>query len=88
MLPCWIFGIIGNLIAFILWYYSRTCESHRTEREGINITLFALWVIITFIPFFNIILSAFLLAVMCMKIGHEWDMVGPNLPKWMHKEIK
>ena len=84
MLVAWIIGFVMNLIVFWLWRNSR--DTGDGERIPINIILFIILVISTFVPILNII-EGFVFLTFFLVFYSEDDLEFRG-PKWMTKEIK
>lgn len=79
-------GFILNLLCFFIWRNSVTARSSFTERAPINIILFILWVILSLVPFANIIMGIFIFS--CQLTDIFIDNVRFTGPKWMNRQIK
>lgn len=95
MIPFYILGLLFNILAFHIWYCTRTKESEYQEREPINLVLFIFMIIFAFCPIVNFILGAAYLIWYLFEfntiLGSGSEYLGPirfKMPKWLRKTIK
>ena len=79
-------GFILNLVCFFIWRNSVTARSSFKKRAPVNLVVFILWVIFSFVPITGIILG--LIVFSCQLVSILVDDLRFTGPEWMHKNIE
>ena len=79
-------GFLINLLCFFIWRNSVTARSSFKKRASVNIVVFILWVILSFVPVAGIMLGIIIFS--CQLVSILVDDLRFNGPEWMHKQIE
>lgn len=79
-------GFLINLLCFFIWRNSVTVRSSFKKRAPVNIVMFILWVIFSFVPVAGIMLGIIIFSGQLVSIFV--DDIRFNGPEWMHKQIE
>lgn len=79
-------GFILNLACFFIWRNSVTARSSFKKRAPVNLVVFILWVIFSFVPIAGILLGIIIFS--CQLVSILVDDLRFIGPEWMHKNIE